>query len=102
MVRELKNKVMAGGSALREELLVLVSADLEELCQAAEELRNHFCGKEFHLCTILNAKSGGCTENCKYCAQSLHYRTRVDSYPMKAESEILWKMPDGVPSAFRW
>ena len=89
MVRELKNKVMAGDSALREELLKLISADLEDLCQAAEELRNHFCGKEFHLCTVLNAKSGGCTENCKYCAQSLHYRTRVDSYPLKAESEIL-------------
>lgn len=89
MVSELKNKIMAGGSALREELLELIPADLEELCRAAEELRERFCGKAFHLCTVCNAKSGGCTENCKYCAQSLHYRARVDSYPLKSESEIL-------------
>lgn len=45
----------------------------EVLAAAADEIQHHFCGKLVDLCTIMNAKSGGGTEDCIYCAQSVHH-----------------------------
>ena len=73
-----KQKVLAGGKVTREEALELVSVPLEALSQAADELREHFCGDRFDLCTIVNGKCGKCSEDCKYCAQSAHYHTSLE------------------------
>jgi biotin synthase len=56
---------------------------------AAAEIRRHFKGDEISLCGIVNAKSGRCPENCKFCAQSAHHNTEVDSYPLKKAAEII-------------
>ena len=74
-VRQAADRVLAGGLISREEALELSRQPLEELCAAADEIRRHFCGSGFDICTIVNAKSGRCPENCKYCAQSAHYAT---------------------------
>lgn len=86
---ELKEKVMAGGEITREEALSLMEAPLEELCLAADEIRTHFCGNGFDICTIINGKSGRCSENCKFCAQSAYYHTEAESYPLLDEEEIV-------------
>lgn len=89
-VEELKQKVLAGGKVTREEALELVSVSLEELSQAADELREHFCGDRFDLCTIVNGKCGKCSEDCKYCAQSAHYHTGLEeSYPLLSTEELV-------------
>lgn len=89
-VEELKDKVLAGGKVTREEALELVSVPLEELSQAADELREHFCGDRFDLCTIVNGKCGKCSEDCKYCAQSAHYHTSLEeSYPLLSTEELV-------------
>lgn len=67
----------------------LVDAPLEELCKAANEIREHFCGNAFDICTIINGKSGKCSENCKYCAQSAFYDTNVESYPLLSTEKIV-------------
>ena len=59
------------------------------LMAAAAEIREHFKGKKVNLCGIVNAKSGLCAENCKFCAQSAHYRTNAPVYPLLAKSEML-------------
>lgn len=82
MIRELKKKVINGEKISREEALALYKAPLDELCAAADEIRAHFCGNGFDLCTIINAKSGKCSENCRYCAQSAHYRGGCEEYPL--------------------
>jgi biotin synthase len=56
---------------------------------AAAEIREHFKGNKVNLCGIVNAKSGLCTENCKFCAQSAHYRTNAPVYPLLAKGELL-------------
>lgn len=64
-------------------------ADREALYAAADELRKHFMGDQFHLCSIINAKSGNCTENCRFCAQSARHHTGIDSYTLIEPDEAL-------------
>lgn len=89
-VEQLKNKVLGGGEVTREEALGLMDAPLEVLSQAADQLREHFCGDRFDLCTIVNGKCGKCSEDCKYCAQSAHYHTSLEeSYPLLSTEELV-------------
>ncbi|MCX7857945.1 MAG: biotin synthase BioB [Deltaproteobacteria bacterium] len=53
------------------------------------EIARHFKGNSFEMCMILNAKSGLCVEDCKFCAQSIHYQTPVETYPLLSKEEIL-------------
>lgn len=90
VVEELKGKVLAGERIEREEALRLQEAPLEELAGAADEIRVHFCGNAFDMCTIINGKCGKCSEDCKYCAQSAHYDTACgESYPLLSTGELL-------------
>jgi biotin synthase len=90
LVEKLKSKVLAGGEVNREEALELMDAPLEALSQAADQLREHFCGDCFDLCTIVNGKCGKCSEDCKYCAQSAHYHTSLEeSYPLLSTEELV-------------
>ena len=82
MVERLKKKILSGELITKTEALELSNAPIEELCKAADEIRSRFCGNSFDMCTIINAKSGRCSENCKYCAQSSAYCTDIDEYPL--------------------
>lgn len=89
MISKLKAHVLGGGSILKNEALQLFSQPADELFSAANEIREHFCGNSFDMCTIINAKSGRCSENCKFCSQSGHYATNITHYPLLCDSEIL-------------
>lgn len=88
-VREYTDFVKNGGIISREQALELAEAPLQELCEAANEIREHFCGNAFDICTIINAKSGKCSENCKFCAQSAHYHTGAETYAMLDTQSIV-------------
>ena len=70
------------GSALRYEdaLALALGSDLGELCRAADGLRRFFHANSFDLCSIINARSGRCSEDCRYCAQSARYSVAIDCY----------------------
>lgn len=69
------------GALSYESALVLArGADLSELCRAADGLRRYFHADSFDLCSIINARSGRCSEDCRYCAQSARYSVAIDSY----------------------
>lgn len=89
MINTLKEKILKGYLPKKEELLNLADAPLEELCNAADEIREHFCSNTFDMCTIINGKSGRCSEDCKYCAQSAHYNTCIEEYSLKSREDIL-------------
>lgn len=86
---KIKQKVLNGGEITREEAISLIEAPLCELCAAADEIRARFCGNVFDMCTIINGKSGRCSENCKYCAQSAHYNTLCEEYPILSTEKLV-------------
>lgn len=89
VIDELKEKIKIGGEISREEALMLYEEPLEKLCEAADDIRQHFCGDGFDICTIINGKSGRCSENCRFCAQSAYYSTDVKEYPLLDTEEIV-------------
>lgn len=85
----LTNHVLNGGQINKEEALFLYEQPLEALCESANGIRQHFCSNSFDICTIINAKSGHCSENCKFCAQSAHHHTCITEYPLLPVDEIV-------------
>lgn len=69
-----------------EELLKL---PLTELISRANKVRKDHVGPKLELCSILNAKSGLCSEDCKFCAQSSRHSADLSTYPLKTKSEIV-------------
>jgi biotin synthase len=67
----------------------LLKLSLPELIYEADKIRRQFSGTKIELCNILNAKSGLCNEDCRFCAQSTRYATGVVRYPLKKKEEIL-------------
>ncbi|MDD6210644.1 MAG: biotin synthase BioB [Bacteroidales bacterium] len=90
MIQKLKDRVLSGEHINKSEALTLSQcSDKEMLYKAAHEITRYYLGNLFDTCSIINAKSGNCTENCKWCAQSKHYRTKADIYPLVSEEEVL-------------
>jgi len=67
----------------------LLKAPLAELVGSANEVRKTYIGSRLELCSILNAKSGLCSQDCKFCAQSVRHRTDVPVYGLKEKEEIV-------------
>ena len=83
-ISELGRRVLGGGQISRDEALWLIeletSADILDLLSWANRVREKFKGNKIHLCSIVNAKAGACSENCSFCAQSSHYQTGSPKY----------------------
>ena len=86
---EIIKKMKSVSSAEALELFIEAADHPWMILAAASEIREHFKGKEIILCGITNAKSGKCSEDCKFCAQSSHYKTNVPSYPLKKAKQIV-------------
>lgn len=90
MIETLKQLVLDGGSISEEQALTLaITPDKESLYNAAHQITRHFMGNKFDTCSIINAKSGNCSEDCKWCAQSGHYQTKVTLYPLLPAEECV-------------
>jgi biotin synthase len=80
----LAQRILGGGAINRGEGLWLFSlsgsADIYLLLSWANRIREHFKGNKVHLCSIVNVKAGGCSENCRFCAQSAAYQTESPRY----------------------
>ena len=82
-------KVLNGSELSLEEASVLLKEPINELIAGAGLIKKRNLKNTANLCTILNAKSGRCPEDCRYCAQSAHHDTGIDEYPLLAQEEIL-------------
>ena len=89
MIDNLKDKVLSGGNITIEEALYLTTVDTDKLYDTTEEITRHFMNDSFDMCSIINAKSGRCSEDCKWCAQSAHYKTNVEEYSLVNKEECL-------------
>ena len=92
-VAALGRRVIAGGALEPEEGRWLFdledSADIFDLLAWANRIREHFKGNKVHLCSIVNVKAGGCSENCRFCAQSALYQTESPRYGLVEDAPIL-------------
>lgn len=72
-----------------ENLNFFLLADSQELFEGSNMIREALCGKRVDLCSIINGRSGRCSENCKFCAQSSHHKTEVKEYEFLDSDEIV-------------
>ena len=83
-ISALGERVLGGGQITRDEAMSLfnleASADILDLLSWANRIREKFKGNKIHLCSIVNAKAGACSENCSFCAQSSFYQTGSPKY----------------------
>ena len=83
-IAEIGQRVLGGGQVVRDEAQWLFnlehSADILDLLAWANRIREKYKGNKIHLCSIVNAKAGACSENCSFCAQSSYYQTGSPKY----------------------
>ena len=72
-----------------DDLTPPLQAGLEDLCAGADQIRKALRGAGYELCTIINARSGRCGEDCTFCAQSCHHQTQAQEYPFLEVEEIV-------------
>ncbi len=82
-----RNKTLERKDAL--DILHLEKDQFHHLLFAASEIRRHFKGNSVTTCAIVNAKSGRCSEDCAFCAQSANHHTDQDSYPLMSGQQML-------------
>ncbi len=91
-ISEIVARIIGGGSLTPEEavrLSALEGTDAFALFLGASRVKDHFVGPKVHLCSIINAKSGRCAEDCAFCAQSAHHSTDAPVYPLVQEELLL-------------
>ncbi|MBQ9338004.1 MAG: biotin synthase BioB [Lentisphaeria bacterium] len=84
-------KVLDGKTLSEAEAMALTELsgnDILDLVSLANKVRDKFAPKIVP-CSIINAKSGVCSQNCKFCAQSGHHRTEIESYPLLDTEKIV-------------
>lgn len=82
-VSGLEKKIEEGYRPDYDEALSLMrSLSLEDLCALAHALRLQYQGKRVDMCSIMNARSGKCGEDCKWCSQSRFHHTDIEVYPL--------------------
>lgn len=87
---QIEDKVLSGGDVTRDEALFLADFDdIDALCDSANRIRKHFQGDNVDSCSIVNARSGMCGEDCKWCAQATKYATGCDTYNFIDEAEVM-------------
>lgn len=95
-INKLKERVLTGGEITEDEAFALAGisdGELDHLLDAAAAVTERFGPRRFDSCSIVNARSGRCQENCKWCAQSASYPTATAIYPL-VDREICMDLAD--------
>jgi biotin synthase len=91
----LEDRVLEGGYMEEEEALRLMSLegpDIFSLIASANRIRTRFKDNKISLCSIINAKSGNCEEDCSFCPQSIHHSAEVDPFPHVDPDKVIREM----------
>lgn len=87
---KIADEIIAGRRLKREDNLnFLLEANLNELCEGANKIREALCKKHVDLCSIINGRAGRCSENCKFCSQSSFHHTACEKYDMLEVEVVL-------------
>jgi len=78
---------------ISEELALYVlrssAADLPQIFASASRVRHRYFGNSVRLCSILNAQSGACTEDCAFCAQASCHDTQIETTPLCSQDRMV-------------
>ncbi len=89
-LEEITSRALEGIPASVDDALALeASCQTDRLCDAADQVRRRWCGDEIDTCSIVNARSGRCGEDCKWCAQSRHYDTGISEYESLPRDQVI-------------
>lgn len=89
-LQEIKERLIKGGHITREEASeIAAEAPLDLLCDTADAVCHHFTGTTVDSCSIVNARSGNCGEDCKWCAQASRHHTGCATYRFLSEEETM-------------
>jgi len=92
LINSLGESILGGGTIARSEAEFLVQTPDEHLLQlmaAADRIRIQFKGHRFDSCSLINARSGRCWEDCSFCAQSAHHASECETYGLRDTEEIM-------------
>lgn len=91
MIERLKQQAIENGTpaSIEEALELNERYSTDELREAADAIRQKWCGDAIHTCSIVNARSGRCSEDCKWCAQSGRHNTGVKEYDYISEEDMM-------------
>ena len=101
MIKTIEKKILAGENISKEDVLCITEIsgpELFELFASANKIRTHFSRNTVGICSIVNAKSGACPEDCSFCAQSSKSKAGIDVYPLLSEELILLKAREAKES----
>jgi biotin synthase len=101
MFNHLEEKILRGSSISKEEALYITEVsvpDIFDLFSSANKIRNHFRGNKIGLCSIVNAKSGACSEDCSFCAQSFRSKAEIAVYPLLSKEIVIQKAMEAKES----
>jgi biotin synthase len=93
-IKHLEELILKGSAITKEEAASITGisgSNLFNLFALADKIRSHFRGDIANLCSIVNAKSGSCSENCSFCAQSSQSKAEIDTYPLLKKELIIQK-----------
>jgi biotin synthase len=80
-IQQIVSSVLEGAQIDRQTAVSLAGeTDQPTLWKGADRIRQHFHGSRFSLCSIINARSGRCSEDCRFCAQSARHQSGIDEY----------------------
>ena len=91
-IAAISERIICGDRITGEEALAILEAkggDLLFLFAEANRIREHFLGRRIFLCSIINAKSGRCPENCAFCSQSSFHGTDAPIFPLVDEDRMV-------------
>ncbi len=104
MLKNFTDKILNGVPISKDEAFKITSmegAGLFELFSSANKIRETLKGNGVNLCSIVNAKSGACPEDCSYCAQSSKSRTDIPVYPLVKKGVVIERAKEAKVSGVK-
>ena len=91
-IDRITQRILGGGEMSPEEgrwMIRLEDDYLSWLMAGTDRIRKTFCGNDIEVCAISNVRSGNCSENCGFCAQSGHHKTNAPVYNYIPEEQLV-------------
>ena len=89
ILNSIKSRALNDEPVDLDDLLEAAQAPLNDLIEASHEITVALANPVFNFCAIVNAKSGKCSENCRWCAQSRHFEGQCEIYPLLEAKKII-------------